>query len=207
MVVATAVGMVLLSSGAGTYARWSDSETVTGGSVTAGSVDLTLDAAPTLQLLSRQPSGSRIFVSSQTCTVPAGFVQCRVVSSTLGQEALIVGDVVRIRQSATLVASGNNLRGEVTVDARQVVIAGSSAFSGAAIVTASATTPAGTTSMLTGGQGSFPVDVATGVGVGTYSVAADISVPAANGGSRWGTSLRGQTLDLGSLSLSFVQTR
>ncbi len=118
-----------------------------------------------------------------------------------------MGDVLRIRQSATLAATGDNLTGTVTVDARRVVVSGSSAFSGAATVTASATTPAGTTSALAGGQGSFPVNVDTGEGVGSYSVVADIVVPAANGGSRWGTSLRGQTLDLDSLSLSFVQTR
>lgn len=206
-VVSGALAMVLLTGGVGTYARWSDSEGVGGGSLSAGSADLTLDAAATLQLLSRQPSGSRTYVSTQPCPVPTGYQQCRVVTTTLPQERLIVGDTVRVAQPATLNATGTNLRGNVTVDTRRVVTAGTSALSAAATVTSTVTTPGGTTTALTGGQGSFPVNVANGTGVGTYTVSADVNIPAANGGSRWGTALRGQPLDLDTISLSFVQTR
>ena len=165
-----------------------------------------LDRAPTVQLLSRQPAGSRTFTSTTNCTVPSGYVQCRVVSTTLAQERLIVGDTVRVAQSATLTATGTNLRGDVTVDARNVVVPGTSALSAAASVTTTVTRPGGATSTLTGGQGAFGVNVSTGAGVGTYSVVSDVAVPPANSGSRWGTSLRGQVLDLDTLTISFVQT-
>lgn len=206
-VVSGVLGVVLLTGGAGTHARWSDSEGVGSGSLSAGSADLTLDSPASVQLLSSQPSGSRTYVSGQSCPVPTGYQQCRVVTTTLPEERLIVGDTVRVAQSATLNATGTNLRGTVTVDTRQVVRAGTSALSAAATVTSTVTTPGGSTTALTGGQGSFPVNVANNTGVGTYRVSADVNIPAANGGSRWATALRGQPLDLDTVSVSFVQTR
>lgn len=202
-VVAGVLGIVLLTSGAGTYARWSDTEGVGGGSITAGSVSIEADAPPTLELLSQQPNGSRTFASTANCSVPTGFVQCRVVTATLAQERLIVGDTIRIRQSATLDAEGDNLTGVVSFE----VTTRSTDLISAATLTAGITPPAGSTSSGSGSRIETPIDLSAGQGPGTYSAFVDIAVPPANGGNRWGTDLRNQSLDLDSASWSFIQTR
>lgn len=85
--LATALGLLLLSSGLGTWSSWSEQHSLPAAGLTAGSLTLT-SGAWTIQLHSQQEAGTRTFASSTTCTVPSGFVECRDVTATFAGERL-----------------------------------------------------------------------------------------------------------------------
>lgn len=206
-VVACVVALGLLSSGTGTWARWADETRVSLPPVGSGTARLVQSEEPVLQLLSRQPTGSRSYVSSRTCPTSGDVVECRVVSSTLGAERLVPGDEIRITQPVTMAVTGQNLRGLITVDAREFVFTSSSPLSASVDVSTQVRDPAGTLTSLPDHVGEWPVSVADGTGVGSYVVEIDVVIPPADGDTAWGTALRSEVLDLQSLSVAFTQTR
>lgn len=207
LALVAAVGLLSLLSGATTLSGWYAAQPVGSGALGAGSVTLQpVGDGPALQLLSRQPAGSRQFVSGTTCPAPGGFTECRDVSATFGQEALVPGDTVVVTRRVRLEAAGTNLEGTLTVDARSLVPASASPLNNAAQVSTEVTGPAGTTTPLTGGQGAFPVDVAAGRGTGTWTIRSTIAIPADDHGTPWGDRLRGQVLDLDAVQVGFDQT-
>lgn len=198
--------VVLLTGGPGTEARFWRHAVVNAGTIETGSVSLS--GSLSIELLSRQPSGSRTWSSPTTCSAGAPYVECRVVTSSLDQERLVPGDLLRITRTLTLAGSGDNLAGTLTVDASGVLNRSSSALAQAATVTGSVTGPAGVTTPLTGLTASLPVSRrAMPTGFGAYSVVVMVDTPAAttDGSGRWDTRLRGDTLDLGTVTATFQQ--
>lgn len=196
-------GLALLGGAGGTQARWWDEQPVGGqAQLQAGAVDLQ-PSSTGIELHSRQPAGSRTYTSGTTCTVPSGWVECRVVTGTLAAERLVSGDRVRVRAAFELTASGDNLAGEVRVDATGVLEPPASAFQSAAVVSMSGQGPGGCSTA--GAVLTCPVDLADGPGPGTYSAQVDITTPPANGTTSWGSAHVDQPLTLGGLRATFRQ--
>ena len=108
-VLATGLALVVLTGAGGTGALWSDSVELEPGSLQAGNLSVTVDEeATSVELQSRQPVGSRTYASTTDCT-PSGsdFKQCRVITETIADEALIPGDRIVIAEKATRIASSS----------------------------------------------------------------------------------------------------
>src|SRR5699024_5732450 len=142
-----------------------------------------------VELHSRQPTGSRTYATSSGCTPDSGFTECRVVTGTIDREALIPGDQVVVVERATLSADGDKLTRPLEVEASGLTSEALSDFSGSATTRTTITPPSG--SPTTGEAVSFPVSVASGEGVGRYTVRSVITTAPNNSGDPWGTSLTG----------------
>ena len=201
--VAVAVGLVVLSGAGGTSASWVERVEREPGTIRSGGVTVTTGSSR-VELHSRQPSGSRTYASSTTCSPDPGFTECRVVTGSLGGEGLVPGDRVVLTERATMSAEGDNLTGTLEVRARELTSGALSAFSGTASTTTTITPPTG--SSVTGETGSFSVDAGSGQGIGTYTVRSVITTPPSNSGTPWGTSLTGQKLYDGAFTYTFTQT-
>lgn len=201
--LAAALGLVVLSGAGGTSASWVDTAEREPGTIRSGGVTVTTGSSQ-VELHSRQPSGSRTYGSTTSCTPDGGFTECRVITDTVTQEALIPGDRVVVTERASVAADGDNLTGTFEVDVSPLTSGGLSAFSGSATTTTTVTPPSG--SAKTGRSTSFPVDAGSGRGVGTYTARSVITSPATNSGASWGTSLTGQQLYEGTFDYTFTQT-
>lgn len=201
--LAVALGLVVLTGAGGTSASWVERVEREPGTIRSGGVTVTTGTSQ-VELHSRQPSGSRTYAASSTCTPDDGYTECRVITSTISREALIPGDRVVVTEQATVAAEGDNLTGTLEVDVSSLTSGGLSAFSGSAATRTTTTPPSG--SAETGETVSFPVSVASGQGVGTYTVRSVITTPPSNSGSPWGTSLTGQQLYDGTFDYTFTQT-
>lgn len=201
--LAAALGLVVLTGTGGTSASWVERAEREPGTIRSGGVTVTTGSSR-VELHSRQPAGSRTYGSSAACTPDGGYTECRVITGTLSDEALIPGDRVVVTERATVAADGDNLTGTFEVDVSSLTSGGLSAFSGSATTTTTTTPPSG--SAETGETVSFPVSVASGQGVGSYTVRSVITTPPSNSGSSWGTSLTGQQLYDGTFSYTFTQT-
>lgn len=205
-VAAALLGVLVLSGNAGTWARWVATDSVDGGTISAGGVDLTRSGAAEVQLLSRQPANWRTWApgSSTTCPVPSGYTECRVITNTLAEEKLISGDRIVVRDAVTLTASGTNLRGTMRLDA--TALRAATAFGQSATVEVQSARTGGTPGD-GGASFTYPVDVSTGTGLGQYSVTATITTPPAPaGGGSWGTQHVGQALlSDNAITYTFVQ--
>lgn len=196
--------MVVLASGQVTWAGWRHTATSQPGVVQAGTVGLS--GTTVVELHSRQPAGTRTFQSTQSCTAPAPYVECRVVSATLASERLIPGDTVRVVRTLTLGGEGDNLRGQLEIDARDVLQTETSQLSGLAQVSGTVQEPSG--SVRTGLLHQIPVDLSAppaGSGLGTYTAVFDIVTPVGDGAARWDAQLWDQALDLDEVRASFTQ--
>lgn len=200
---AAALGLVVLSGAGGTGASWVERVERDPGTIRSGSVTVTT-ASSRVELHSRQPVGSRTYASSSSCRPDQGYTECRDITSTIAQEALIPGDRVVVTERATVAAVGTNLTGTLEVDVGSLTSGALSAYSGSARTTTTITPPSG--GSVTGTPASFPVSVASGQGVGEYTVRSVISTPPSNGGVDWGTALTGQRLYDGAVSYTFTQT-
>lgn len=201
-VLALALGLVVLTSAGGTGATWAERVEREPGTIRSGGVTLTT-GNPTVLLHSRQPIGARTYGSSTTCAPDSGYTECRVITGSLGQEALIPGDRIVLTERATVSAEGGNLIGTLDVRVRPLTSGALSAFSGSASTATTLTPPTG--SAVSGETGSFPVDVGSGKGVGTYTIRSVMTTPLSNSGADWGTSLTGQKLYDGTFSYTFTQ--
>src|SRR5699024_5062964 len=121
-----------------------------------------------VELHSRQPAGSRTYASTGTCTPDNGFTQCRIITGTVAQEALISGDRVVVIERARLTATGANLEGDLDIEVTSLTAGAGTAFAGSATTTTTITPPSGAS--ITSANASFPVSVAAGEGIGTYTV-------------------------------------
>ena len=201
--VACALGLLVLTGAGGTGASWVDRVEREPGTVTAGGVSVT-PGAQRVELHSRQPAGSRTYAASTTCTPATGYTECRVITTTVTQEALIPGDRVVVVDRASVTARGTNLTGTLDVRVRPLTSSALSAFSGTATATTTITPPTG--SPVTGETGSFPVSRSTGAGLGDYSVRTVITTPPSGPTGEWGTALTGQRLYDGAYTYTFTQS-
>lgn len=202
--LAAALALGVLTGAGGTGASWAAQELRSPGSVRSGGVDIG-SASGSVQLHSRQPVGSRTYASGTSCTPDAGYLECRVITSTTAQEALIPGDRLVVAGQVSLSARGTNLAGTFTVDPGRLTSSTLSAFSGTAQTTTTVTAPGGATSSGTGAV-TLPVSVRDGRGLGTYSVRTVITTPPDNAGTSWGTALQGQQLFSGAYTYTFTQS-
>lgn len=200
---AAALGLVVLTGTGSTSASWVDRVEREPGTITSGGVSTTSEPSRA-ELHSRQPVGSRTCASSTGCTPDAGFTECRVITGTIAREALIPGDRVVVIERATLTATGDNLTGTMQMDARGLTSASLSQLSGSATTSTTTTPPSG--GPVTGSTATFPVSVASGQGLGTYTVRAAITVPPSRSGTAWGSALTSQQLYDGTVSFTFTQT-
>lgn len=204
VLVAAVVGAVLLVGPVGeTAARWTTPAPIAGGgSLRAGSATLSVTAPYVIELRSAQPAGTRTYASTTRCPLTAGVTECRDVTSTLGLERLVPGDVLHITGTTTLATAGDNLTGTLRLGVADLV--NRSTPLGAA--TAVAVSVAGPVSTTPRTSSDLTWAITPSSGAGTYAVTADLTVPAKNGTSAWGEALRGQTLALSGLTFTFTQT-
>lgn len=201
--LAAALGLVVLSGAGGTGATWVERAERDPGTISAGGVSISA-GSPRVELHSRQPTGSRTYASTSTCTPDSGYVECRVITATVGREALISGDRVVVTERASVAAEGTNLTGTLEVTVGPLTSAALSAYSGSATATTTITPPSG--DPVAGGAQTFPVAAADGQGIGTYTVRSVITTPPSSSGGSWGTSLTGQQLYGGTVEYTFTQT-
>lgn len=201
--VAGALGLLVLTGAGGTGAIWVERVEREPGTVTAGGVTVT-PGAQRVELHSRQPVGSRTYAASTSCTAATGYTECRVITDTVTQEALIPGDRVVVVDRASVAARGANLTGTLDVRVRPLTSSALSAFSGTATATTTITPPTG--SAVTGETGSFPVSRSTGAGLGDYTVRTVITTPPSGPTGEWGTALTGQRLYDGAYTYTFTQS-
>lgn len=201
--VAGLLGVLLLSSGQGTWSAWREGATRQPGGPGSGSVSL--DGSLKVELHSRQPSGSRTFASTENCPTAAPYVECRVVSGTLAAEHLVPGDTVRVVRTIVLAGEGDNLHGELAIDASRIVVGTTSQLSGAAQVSGTLRGPGGI--VLTGLTHQVAVErgATSEGGFGTWTAIVDVTIPPADGAARWDGRLWTQPLDLGEVRASFTQ--
>lgn len=194
--VAAALGVVVLSNSAGTWARWVETTSLSAGQISAGSVTLAHTDTTEVRLLSQQRAGWRTYTSDTHCA-PEPYRECRVVTSTLAQEQLIPGDRLVITEKVSLNATGTNLAGTFTVDTRGLLADSEFARSATVDIQVAGTSADGPSEP---GRWKYPVNVSTGTGLGTYTVTATISTPPSD---RW----MGQSLiNDGGITYTFVQS-
>lgn len=201
--IAAALGLVVLSGAGGTGASWVERVDRAPGTITSGGVSVT-PGTQRVELHSRQPAGSRTYASATTCTPDPGYLECRVVTSSVAQEALIPGDRVIVVDRASVAARGTNLRGNLEVRVRPLTSSALSPFSGSATATTTLTPPTG--AAVTGETGNFAVSTKTGLGIGGYTVRTAITTPPSGAAGDWGTALTGQRLYDGAYTYTFTQT-
>ncbi|WP_156887194.1 hypothetical protein [Nocardioides sp. CF8] len=203
--LATLLGVLLLTSGLGTWSGLREQGQRAVGNIQAGSVSLS--GTLQVQLHSRQPVGSRSFSSSTTCAPTAPFVECRVVTSSLAAERLIPGDAVRVLRDVTLAGNGDNLRGALVVDASALLDRAPTAslLARSSAVTLGVTRPGGAAAPVSGLVSTTQVSRAAG-DFGTYQAVVTIQTPLDDAGAPWNEALWTQVLDLGSIRATFDQT-
>lgn len=91
-IIAGAAGILLLAGGS-TYALWSDSGTVNGGSITTGNLDVEVGA------------GVWQDVSDPNA----------ITGVTLADFTMVPGDTLQLTQPVTITATGDNIRGRLSV--------------------------------------------------------------------------------------------
>lgn len=202
-VVAGLVALLLLTGTGAARAGWFDEvSTGEGARLASGQVQLT-QTTTVIDLLSRQPAGSRTYTSSRGCTVPSGWVECRVITDSVTSERLVVGDRLRMRQDFTFGASGTNLTGTLTFDTSRIPADPPAGPQSGITVTSSVRGPvacSGTETVLT-----CPVDLARDQGPGTYQVFVDVVTPPTDGQARWDTRVLDQRISLGAVRATFEQ--
>lgn len=202
--LAVLLGLLLLTSGLGTWSQWRAHDELEPGSVAAGAVGLA-NGGHSVMLLSRQPAGTRTYTSGTTCSAPAPYVECRVITASLGTERLIPGDTIRVTRSITLTGSGDNLKGDLLFDATALLREAASPLGQATTTTVTVTTPAGE---VVSGSPTVTRTVRRVVSddFGSYQAVADLATPVTNAGARWDSALFDQSLDLGEFTVTFTQT-
>ncbi len=201
--LAAALGLAVLSGTGGTSAAWVERVERDPGTIRSGSVTVTPGSAQ-VELHSRQPTGSRTYASTSTCTPDGGFTECRVITGTVAKEALIPGDRVVVTERADVSAAGDNLTGTLEIRVSPLTSGALSDLSGSATTSTTTTPPKG--DPVTGRVTSFPVSVAGNRGIGTYTVRSVITTPPSDSGTSWGTRLTGQQLYDGTFDYTFTQT-
>lgn len=202
--LATGLALVLLSGAGGTSALWTTHTELEPGNIHAGGVSVTVDDdASLVELHSRQPVSSRTYASSTACTPSSGdYKECRVITGTIANEALIPGDRIVITEKVTLAAQGSNLKGTFGVSVGALTDGDLSAFSGSAATVTTITPPVGSPGTTT----SFPIVAQSNQGLGTYTIRSSITTPLKHGAAGWGTALQGQQLYEGAHTFTFTQT-
>ncbi len=100
--IATAAGIALLMGGAGTFALWNDSATVSGGTIQSGTLTIASTGAGTWKDVSTDIVPTNVVIN------PASFL-------------VAPGDKLNYTQSFTIGASGNNLKATLAVDPTSIV--------------------------------------------------------------------------------------
>ncbi len=99
--IAGAAGIALLVGGSGTFALWNDGTTVSGGTISSGTLSIAQVGSPVWTDLSTNPVGGTTFTPATQKVVP--------------------GDTVQLKQRVTINTSGKNLKAELSYDAASLV--------------------------------------------------------------------------------------
>lgn len=98
--IAASAGVALLLGGAGTFALWNDSQTVSGGSISTGTLAIAKVGTPTWSDISATTANGTTFDPSTQKLVP--------------------GDKVRLTQQVTISTTGKNLKANLAYDTASI---------------------------------------------------------------------------------------
>ncbi|MEN2736339.1 alternate-type signal peptide domain-containing protein [Microbacterium sp. X-17] len=184
--IAGAAGILLLLSGAGTFALWNGSASAAAGSVQSGTMTIAADAA------------------AGTWSVTHGSGPATAIPSIASFRA-VPGDVLTFTQKVDVTATGDNLSAILSIDPTSIK-AGDSSPASAALVTA-------LTSGMTVTVGApLPTGVTAGSAANTYTVSGTtgtkvltVSVTLPFDSTTTGTVAQGGTVDLSALGFKLAQ--
>ena len=184
--IAGAAGILLLLSGAGTFALWNGSASAAAGSVQSGTMTIAADA------------------TAGTWSVTHGSGSATAIPNIASVRA-VPGDVLTFTQKVDVTATGDNLSAILSIDPTSIK-AGDSSPSSAALVTA-------LTSGMTVTVGApLPVGVTAGAAANTYAVSGTtgtkvltVSVTLPFDSTTTGTVAQGGTVDLSALGFKLAQ--
>lgn len=180
--ISAGIAGLLLLGGAGTYALWQDSKTVDAGTVQTGQLKLTLGAAGTWKDISSDVTGAPTID-------PAVF-------------KIVPGDTIQFSQGVTILAEGQNLKGQLTIDQSTVTAAIPVAWQPYVTVTVA---PSGLPAGITNNAG-----VLSFTAPGSYTFNVGITVAFAKGTNASATddeTIENQTANLNGLALKLEQIR
>ena len=184
--IAGAAGILLLLSGAGTFALWNGSASAAAGSVKSGTMTIATDAV------------------AGAWSVTHGSGSATAISNIANFRA-VPGDVLTFTQKVDVTASGDNLSAVLSIDPASIK-AGDASPSSAALVTA-------LTSGMTVAVGTpLPTGVTAGTAANTYNVSGTtgttvltVSVTLPFDSNTTGTVAQGGTVDLSALGFKLAQ--
>lgn len=104
-IVAVGAGIALLTAAGGTFARWSESESVDGGNVTAGHLDMTVSPGQWYDTRGTEATGDDVEIDPSSFRIVPG--------DTLEYRATIEPDLVGDNLEATLEADLSTASGEL----------------------------------------------------------------------------------------------
>lgn len=182
-----AVALVLLVSPTpGAYARWSQTLLMANGNFSTGELSMTRDGG-FVRLWSRQPVGSRTYISSATsCPTTAGsagsdYRECRQFTwDSFANEELVPGDQVEFVQPLTVHVDGTRLTA-------QLAVVGTVSLGG---LTGSGTTARSWVALPETTSSALAVQLGPGRNQKWWA-RTTVNIPPTNAGAAWGTGLRG----------------
>lgn len=179
--IAGAAGIALLLGGAGTFALWNDSASVNGSSVTAG----------TLAFASNTTAGSW---SNATATTP-------VPITDISTFRIVPGNTLKYTKALTVNATGNDLKGQLQLDAASIT----GTLASYVTTTLDATSTGATLTSAGAGTNTWNF-VPNGAGTFTVNVVITVTLPATVGnGTGNGLNAQSATLNLSAVGVTLKQ--
>ncbi|WP_309616577.1 alternate-type signal peptide domain-containing protein [Salinibacterium sp.] len=184
--VATAAGVALLMGGAGTFALWNTSASVSAGAVASGTLTIATNGAGTWKDISADRTATAI--------------------PTISSWKIVPGDKLEFTQNINVVATGNNLLANLSYDPATIVAATGQAsldLKSKLVVTITATGTGVTTNATTG-----VITVAPSAATIPVAVKVTVELPSTVGDAVGESSIaQNGSVSLATLSLKLNQTR
>ncbi len=193
-----ALALILVTSSPGTYARWSDSLTLSPGSIDAGEMQVSI--LPGQQILWYQyaPNGAE------------------TITTYDGVSPLKPGESLVLKQPISIIAKGNNLKARLSIDTSAVATSGSPDLRDevAPRVTTTVQANTGSTSLTPISGQTNAWTVGPQHDGDTYTISVKLTVRASTNGfsggnapasNWWGTRLQGEALNASNLSIVLEQ--
>jgi alternate signal-mediated exported protein len=184
--VATAAGVALLMGGAGTFALWNTSTSVTAGSVASGTLTVATNGAGTWKDISPDRTATSI--------------------PTIANWKIVPGDKLEFTQNINVVATGNNLLANLSYDPATIVAAAGQAsadLKSKLVVTLTATGTGVSTNSTTG-----VITVAPNAATIPVAVKVTVELPSTVGDAVGeGSIAQNGSISLATLALKLNQTR
>ena len=185
--IAGAAGILLLLSGAGTFALWNGTASAAAGSVKSGTMTIATDAAP----------GSWSVVHGTGAPTPI---------ADISAFRAVPGDVLTFTQKVDITANGDNLSAILTVDPTTIKAADAASTADNALVAA---LKSGLTFAVTS---PLPAGIAAGTAANTYTVSGSagtqvltVAVKLPFDSTTAGTVAQGGTVNLSTLGFTLAQ--